>query len=482
MFTQGRIRVILLFAADAFCMASIWAAVVLGYRLVGFGRYDPAVYLDFWPAILLFLSFNAIFDNYNGSWMYPSAPLSPVEELRRLSGSAMLTHLAVIAFLGFAYQTTEGYSRFVIAVSGVLVAVGAQSFRNWARRMMRASGIGQIPVVLSGGGESARRVLSALADDSYFGFKVVGYFNGTGRVGRKRRRREWGAREFEDAGIKYLGSLRDIVSESRKRDIKILLACQDERLFRLQMDEFAGWFTYIDYLPTARAFPIFGSRAISFDGIGGLEMTNQGRMKVKRLQKRVLDAVFAAVAFAVLSPLFVLIPLLIKLTSRGPVFYFQTRLGRNGKKFRVCKFRSMYADADARLDRLLARGGAIAEEWRRSFKLKNDPRVTALGKFLRKTSLDELPQLFNVFSGDMALIGPRPIVDEEVAYYGDAYKVVSSVRPGITGLWQVSGRSDTQYDRRVALDTYYVLNWSPWMDVWVLLRTFYAVVFMRGAR
>ena len=108
--------------------------------------------------------------------------------------------------------------------------------------------------------------------------------------------------------------------------------------------------------------------------------------------------------------------------------------------------------------------------------------MTPLGRILRKTSLDELPQLLNVLSGEMALIGPRPIVAAEVSYYGDSYRIFSSVKPGVTGLWQVSGRSETDYVRRVALDTYYVLNWSPWMDLWILLRTVYAVIFMRGAR
>ena len=150
--------------------------------------------------------------------------------------------------------------------------------------------------------------------------------------------------------------------------------------------------------------------------------------------------------------------------------------------FETAAFCAVDLFADSRLKAILARSPAAAKEWESSFKLSHDPRVTPFGRLLRKTSLDELPQLFNVFSGDMALVGPRPIVDDEVRQYGNAYRAFSSVRPGITGLWQVSGRSDTDYDRRVALDTYYVLNWSPWLDMWILLRTVFAVLFMRGAR
>ena len=476
------------------CIFTIWAVVVCSYWVLGralatlgisssIGGYSPADYLIFWPIALVFVFANVLFGNYHGSWMYPSAPLPSVEEFRLLVHASLVTHLGIIAFLALRYQTTSAHiSRVVVAASGVLVALGAQSFRNWMRAILFRLKVGQIPVLLAGSSQVACRVAAALRDDAYSGFKVVGYFAGAERIGRKRRERNEADATLAAYGVPYLGPLQKIVSVAKRRDIKILLACQDERLFRCQMEEFASWFTFIEYLPTARTFPIFGSRAVIFDGLGGLEMVNQARMRAKRFQKRLLDTVFAALVFLVFSPFFVLLPLLIKLTSRGPVFYRQERLGRKGKPFRVWKFRSMYADADARLEKLLASNSEIAAEWEKNFKLAKDPRITPLGKFLRRTSLDELPQLFNVFSGEMALIGPRPIVQAEVAYYGDAYPVFSSVRPGVTGLWQVSGRSETDYARRVDLDTYYVLNWSPWMDIWILVRTVFAVLFMRGAR
>lgn len=492
MITQGRIRVIALWIADIACVYAMWVIAVCSYWSLGrglesvgiytsIGGYSPADYLEFWPVAFLFLVFNMLFDLYHGNWMYPAAPLSPVEEMRRLLGSAMLTHLAVLVYLVLAYQTTRGSSRVVIVFSGALTALLAQPFRDWMRWILFKLGIGQIPVLMAGGGEVPMRVSSILSGNSYFGFSIVGYFAGAERLGRRKRRRQWNDRELAEHGIRYLGTLREIVPVARKNDIKILLACQDERLFRQQMEEFTKWFTYIEYLPTARMFPVLGARAISFGGVGGLEMINHGRMKMKRFQKRILDAALAMLVFLIFLPAFLVVPLLIKITSRGPVFYRQSRLGRNGVPIRVWKFRSMYHDADDRLAKLLASNPRAAKEWRENFKLADDPRVTLLGRFLRKTSLDELPQIFNVFSGEMALIGPRPIVEEEVRYYGDSYKTFSSVRPGITGLWQVSGRSGTDYARRVDLDTYYVLNWSPWLDFWILRRTVTAVLFMRGA-
>lgn len=471
MFTQGRIRVLALVLADIFTVASIWAIVVIAYEAVG-GQYSPFIYLSFWPVPLAFVAVNAMFGLYHGSWMYPAAPVPGVEEMRRLVLSSLVTHVAVMAVLVILFQTMQGYSRIVVTVSGICVAFFAQSVRNLTRILMQKLGIGQIPVVLSGSSKAARNLAAVLANDPYTGFKIVGYFDSS----RAR------AAELKKFGIPHMGPLKKIVPKARARDIKILLACQDERLFRLQMEEFTSWFTYIEYLPGANTFPIYGSKAISFGGLGGLEMVNQARKRILLFQKRSLDTLLAAMAFVIAIPFFIVIPILVKLTSRGSVFFRQTRLGKNGREFKVWKFRSMYSDAQQRLDKLLAEDENAAKEWRETFKLRRDPRVTPFGKFLRITSLDELPQFINVFMGDMALIGPRPIVKAEIPYYGDSYKLFSSVRPGITGLWQVSGRSDVDYTRRVALDTYYVLNWSPWMDLWIMIRTVFAVLLMHGAR
>ena len=142
----------------------------------------------------------------------------------------------------------------------------------------------------------------------------------------------------------------------------------------------------------------------------------------------------------------------------------------------------MYADAPKRLEAILGSDPGAKAEWEQNFKLNNDPRITPVGRFLRMTSLDEIPQLFNVFLGEMAIVGPRPIVSDEVGHYGNRYDLFSRVKPGLTGLWQVSGRSDTSYAHRVSLDCYYVLNWNPWMDLWIVMRTVSSVLLMRGAR
>jgi Undecaprenyl-phosphate galactose phosphotransferase WbaP len=197
--------------------------------------------------------------------------------------------------------------------------------------------------------------------------------------------------------------------------------------------------------------------------------------------KRSLDVVLGVFALAVISPLFLLIAIAVKLTSRGPVFYAQSRVGKSGEVFKALKFRTMIRDADAALADYLAKHPECLLEWRRDHKLKNDPRITKVGKWLRRLSLDELPQLLNIAAGHMSLVGPRPIVKAEIEKYGRGYELYSRVRPGLTGLWQVSGRNNTSYEDRVAYDEYYVRNWSIWLDTYILVRTVKVVVTSEGA-
>lgn len=192
--------------------------------------------------------------------------------------------------------------------------------------------------------------------------------------------------------------------------------------------------------------------------------------------KRVIDVAVASLGLVVMSPVMLVIAVLIKLTMGGSVFYGQSRLGHRGRQFRCYKFRTMLPDADSQLARLIASDPLVAAEWAETRKLKNDPRVTWLGQFLRKSSLDELPQLYNVLIGDMSCIGPRPIVPAELARYGTYARDYFSARPGITGLWQVSGRSKLKYSQRIALDRYYVRRWSMGLDLTIALKTVRAMM------
>ena len=194
-----------------------------------------------------------------------------------------------------------------------------------------------------------------------------------------------------------------------------------------------------------------------------------------------MDFACALLGGVLLLPLLALIAIGVKISSPGPIFYGQKRVGRGGKSFVAWKFRSMKCDADRELARHLEANPRLRAEWEKTQKLKNDPRITGFGRLVRKTSLDELPQLWNVLFAEMSLVGPRPIVESEIVKYNDAFQLYARVRPGITGLWQVSGRNLTTYDQRVHLDATYVRNWSPWLDLYVLARTVRVVLFSEGA-
>ena len=206
------------------------------------------------------------------------------------------------------------------------------------------------------------------------------------------------------------------------------------------------------------------------------------KRRPSELLKRSVDVMVALGALIFLLPVLIPIALIVRLSDGGPVLYRHKRLGRNGEQFLCYKFRSMVTDADARLAHLLATDPAARAEWEAAQKLRNDPRITRFGDFLRKSSLDELPQLLNILKGDMSVIGPRPIVESEIIKYGEFYAYYCDVRPGLTGLWQVSGRSDTTYQERVALDVRYVTERSFWMDLKIFFLTFPVVLRRVGAR
>ncbi|WP_320197820.1 sugar transferase [Agrobacterium sp. rho-13.3] len=199
------------------------------------------------------------------------------------------------------------------------------------------------------------------------------------------------------------------------------------------------------------------------------------------IAKRSFDITSALLAILILSPIFLMIMAMVKLSDKGPAFYGHRRVGHNGRMFHCLKFRTMVRNGDEVLRQYLAANPEAAEEWNATRKLKNDPRVTAIGTVLRKLSLDELPQLINIIRGEMSVVGPRPVVDEELNYYESAASYYLSTRPGLTGLWQISGRNDVSYKERVDFDTQYVRNWSMMQDVFIIVKTIPAVCMSRGS-
>jgi Undecaprenyl-phosphate galactose phosphotransferase WbaP len=217
------------------------------------------------------------------------------------------------------------------------------------------------------------------------------------------------------------------------------------------------------------------------DGVLALEVRRNLLVRHSQWAKQGIDFLAGLVLSLITLPWMLLIWLALALEGQGSIIYGHERVGKGGRAFTAWKFRTMVRDADQVLERALAESPGLRREWNESQKLRVDPRLTKVGKFLRRLSLDELPQLLNILRLEMSLVGPRPIVREEIHKYGQAFELYKQVRPGLTGLWQVSGRSDLSYDERVRLDAYYVRNWSVWLDLVIILRTFLAVLTGLGA-
>jgi len=242
------------------------------------------------------------------------------------------------------------------------------------------------------------------------------------------------------------------------------------------VERVGGKFSHILVIPDLFGFATLGVPAKNLGGILGVEVRQQLLLPGPRLAKRCIDIALTAIGGLFVLPFLLFIALLIKLDSKGPVFYTQKRLGKDGEHFQAFKFRTMHGDGEERLKAILDSDPALRAEYEIYHKLRKDPRVTRIGRFLRKFSLDEFPQLLNVLKGDMSLVGPRPYIERELTEMGGQEKIILRAPPGMTGMWQVSDRNATSFAQRVQIDVYYVRNWSPWLDIHILAKTFGVVI------
>lgn len=206
-------------------------------------------------------------------------------------------------------------------------------------------------------------------------------------------------------------------------------------------------------------------------------------LKVQKIVKRAIDICGSLIGVMILIPLtFIIYIANLFNKDNAPIFYFQERIGKDGKKFKICKFRTMYIDADTKLNKILDQDENLRKEWDEHRKLKNDPRVTKIGKILRKTSIDEFPNFINVLIGSMSLVGPRAVVPDELEKFGEYKNKVLSVKPGVTGYWAANGRSNTTYEERVKMEVKYVEDFSIWLDIKLIIKTIFKVIIKEGAR
>ncbi len=389
-------------------------------------------------------------------------------------GAALLVDAAVMFFLKLEASRLSVLGFWTVGCA--VLIVGRWLVKSW----LVTKGAWSLPAVIVGTGQNARDLALALLDDPLPTFRPVAFVDPFAETLAK------GSLAIErDQALPVLGAQRDPFEIVRRFPRAHVLVA-------LELDEFPTAKPFVERLSRAhsdvelmlpfRSLPerrYYRTHWVNHD-ITTVRLAPSLGSRSQAYVKRAFDLVVASVILVFLGPLFLILAACVA-TSGRPVFFAHNRIGRHGRPFRCLKFRTMVPDAERRLAAILERDPTAAAEWQLTRKLKDDPRVTRIGRFLRRTSLDELPQLINVIKGEMSLVGPRPVTAEEVAAYDEHRDCYLQSRPGITGLWQVSGRNQLDFRRRVHLDAFYVQNWSLLRDIVILLMTVRVVFSRRGA-
>ena len=435
------------------------------WRWVTGGSFEFQTYIALAPFLGLFIVAFAAFGLYQGSG------LNPVEELRLTTLGITLVY-ALLGATSFFLRAAELYSRLAFIIALLLSLLLVPLARAITRSLFAKAAWWGVPVVILGAGETGRIIAKSLQKQPGLGLKLVAFLDDDPN------------KHGELENIPVIGGLElaPILAERYgvRHALLAMPGAKRERLLEI-IEDYGSFFPRLYLIPDLLGVASLWASAKDYGGLLALEVRQNLLQPLSKRVKRTMDLVLVLLALPFLLPLTILIATAIGLESRGAVFFTQQRIGRGGKPFKAYKFRSMVQNAEQVLKSALEQNIELQEEWALNQKLRRDPRVTKVGWLLRKTSLDEMPQLWNVLVGQMSLVGPRPIVQNEITRYGDAFKLYCKVTPGLTGMWQVNGRNNTTYAERVRFDAYYARNWSVWLDIYILARTFRAVIRAEGA-
>ena len=409
--------------------------------------------------------------------LYPGIMIPPAEQIKKYSISSFFGFGSILTFVlvssltdsdpaaiikSYSENTQVTLAFFMTFIFSILLL---PIFRELAKRKFSHFKWWGVPAVIYCTNTSADIVIEKLNKNKYLGYKAAVIIDaGLTEPTMKN-------------GIPAFPPHNDINDVIHDYNIKQAIICD----YKGELSTIMTSYRYTIAVAKSQSSFTCSQQLKDIAGIIGFASTHNLTFKTNLVIKRLLDIFIILFFLPILLPLFIILIILTKLTSRGPVFYGHKRVGKNGKEFKCWKFRSMCKDADKLLDDILKNNPEMRAEWEKERKFQNDPRVTKFGKFLRKTSLDELPQLINILIGQMSFVGPRPVTEPELERYGEFRDYVLSVTPGLSGMWQTSGRSDTEYEERITLDLYYIQNWSIWLDIWILIKTVYVVLKGRGA-
>lgn len=404
---------------------------------------------------------------------------------KRMSWWQQVQEALFVCFLGllidsfFNFSTKTAISRFWVVNSWVFFFFLILLFRQFIKIILCNLGFWRQEVVVIGDSDEVMNTVFAMFSDSYIGYsikRIIITDNLICEIDKKVL-----LDTFKNCEIEFVGFSKEL-SLGKSDDLIVLAFSDFGYKFTNIVEALEGACRQYIVSASLGMIPLYNSNNHFYFGYNLMMIKPRCNIisPVARFIKRFIDILISSMSLIILSPLFIIIPIIIKLDG-GIILYGHKRIGFKGDEFKCWKFRSMKADSKEILIKLLEKDENIRMEWEVSFKIKNDPRVTKIGKFLRKTSLDELPQLWNVLKGNMSLVGPRPIVQDELKYYKNYESYYLSTRPGITGVWQVNGRSNTTYKQRVKFDVWYANNWSIWNDIVILCKTIKIVLLGKGA-
>jgi len=400
--------------------------------------------------------------------LYPGYGQSPQNELRRHTVSTVQVAVAQLA-AALAVQRFAPSGLSVILEWLVILVIGLP-IRYGVRSVLNRLGMFGRPVSIIGAGQTARTIIDHLNSHPSYGLlPMVAYDDNVALHGTS------------ISHVPVIGDISLALSLPTTEQAIIGIPGARSEVQQQLVNNVYSVFPITWVVPDLIGVPNQAMQPHNIGILASLEIKNNLRSTRARFVKRGIDMVGAGIGGLLILPILLLIVLAIRLDSPGPAIYRARRLGRDGRPFDCFKFRSMHKDAEQKLQAMLDSRPDLRIEFDATHKLKDDPRVTRVGNFLRRTSLDELPQLGNVLLGEMSMVGPRPIVSGEVEKYGRVYSLYTQVRPGMTGYWQANGRSDTSYEERVGMDHFYVTNWTPWLDLVILLQTVRVVVMGKGA-
>lgn len=442
-------------------LSALLAYLMASSLMKALGR--PALQLE---STLIWLGLWLLWRAYQG--LYPGYGRSPQTELRLHTIGTLQVAVAQLA-------AAVAVHRFAPSVAGVvtqwtLILILALLVRYAVRALLIHLGHYGRPISVIGAGHTAALTIAHLRAHPAYGLNPVAAYDDNPVL--------HGASLH---GVPVLGPIALALENPLTEQALISIPGARAETQRWLVNSIYAAFPITWVIPDLFGVPNQALQPHNIGSVASLEIRNNLRSVRARIMKRSIDLLGALIGGLLISPVLLLIALAIRLDSPGPIVYRARRLGWGGRPFDCFKFRSMHQDAEEKLKHMLDSDPVLRAEFEATHKLKNDPRVTRVGAFLRKTSLDELPQLANVLLGTMSLVGPRPIVQAEVEKYGEVYEVYKQIRPGMTGYWQVNGRSDTSYDERVTMDRFYVTNWTPWLDMVIMIQTIRVVLVGKGA-